>query len=420
MPVRLGRAGNVAMMFAIAAIPLIGVMALAIDVGRVVWTKSRLDQAADSAALLVATVAANAYKAGDPNYLAEGKAAGQSRFLAETGSQPDLSSAAPVIGLSQNGGLFNATLSYSTSIASKLAGALGIAGFSISGQSAASLSFNPYADVQILMDVSSSMTLAATSADQTTMEQLTSNYNPTGPLPSNVSRGEACAFACHWTATQDDYYRLALRNDVQLRITVLKQAVGEVISSMQQQDQNSRFEVGLYTFSDVFNTVYPLSNDLGDASGPLGNVAPALNDCGGNCDNTDFDNAMGQMNSIDQALPQAGTNVPARFLFIITDGVYDDTRPSGRQIGPFNPNDCAALKALNVNILVLYTPYLPIPENSFWVDNVEPIQAQVQPNLQACASSPSYFFIANDATDIGNQLNAMFQLVAQSSSHLIQ
>jgi hypothetical protein len=36
-------------------------------------------------------------------------------------------------------------------------------------------------------------------------------------------------------------------------------------------------------------------------------------------------------------------------------------------------------------ILVLYTPYTPLPDNSFYVDNVQPISPQIVPNLQACA-----------------------------------
>jgi len=63
-------------------------------------------------------------------------------------------------------------------------------------------------------------------------------------------------------------------------------------------------------------------------------------------------------------------------------------------------------------------PYTPLPNNSFWVDNVEPITPKIQPNLQACASSPSYFFTAADSADINRQMQNMLQLVIQTTSHL--
>ncbi len=418
------RCANVALVFALALVPICGVLALAIDYGQVVWVKSRFNEAADSAALLAATVSANEFRAGGSTYLADGITAGQQRFAAQTGNQTSVVTGQPaaVVKIAQTSGLFLATVSYKAAVPATFANVLGFRSIPISGQSGAQLSFNPYVDVQILMDVSSSMSLAATPADQATMEQLTANYKPPQgvTLPSNVGQGEACAFACHWSAKTDDYYQLALRNNVQLRITVLKSAVGQVLQTMQQQDQDNRFAAGLYTFSNTFNSIYPLSNNISAASASLAQIVPAINDCSGNCDNTDFDNAMNNINSIDNQLPRTGNNIPQKFLFIISDGVYDDTRSGARYIGPFSASDCSALKALNVSILVLYTPYLQIPDNAFWVQHVEPVQDQIQPNLQACASAPSYFFVANDAADIQSQLTAMFQLVVQSSSHLIQ
>jgi hypothetical protein len=71
-----------------------------------------------------------------------------------------------------------------------------------------------------------------------------------------------------------------------------------------------------------------------------------------------------------------------------------------------------------VSILVLYTPYTPIPSNGYYVQRVEPASTQIVPNLQACASSPNYFFIASDAADINMQMQNMLRLVVRSTSHL--
>ncbi len=199
----------------------------------------------------------------------------------------------------------------------------------------------------------------------------------------------------------------------------MQSAVGGLVNTLSGLDTNSRFQLGLYSFSQQFNTIYPLSHDIPGATASLGTIQPGINDCSSNCPDTYFSNAMAQLTTVDKGLPQQGAQTPQRFLFLVSDGVYDQYAPSGqRQIGAFDPADCAALKALGVSILVLYTPYTPIPSNGFYVQNVEPKSPQIVPNLQACASSPSYFFVASDASAIDTQLQTMLQLVVQTSSHL--
>jgi len=359
---RLGRAGNVVVLTALAAVPLIGMVALAVDFGRTSVVKGKLDQAADSAALLAATAASNAWKVGDVNAVQEGIAAGRARFSAQTGNQSDVGIGSVDVELTRNGGLFNASVTYNATTLTTFAQVVGISAIPISGRATASLSLNPFVDVQILMDVSASMMLAATQADIAALELLTANFRPAGPLPGNVSPGESCQFACHWSNTHVDYYQLAKRNNVQLRITVLQNAVGAVINTLNGLDIGNRFQLGLYSFSQQFNTIYPLGHDVADAAASIGTIMPDINDCSSNCPDTYFTNAMQKLTAVDQQLPQQGANVPQRFLFLVSDGVYDQYGTYGdRQIGAFNPADCAALKALGMSILVLYTPYTPIP-----------------------------------------------------------
>ena len=291
----------------------------------------------------------------------------------------------------------------------------------VSGQATTSLSLNPFVDIQVLMDVSSSMTLAATPDAMAAMAALAASFKPTKgeQVPGNVA--VTCTLACHWSATDLDYYKLALQNNVQLRITVLQSAVGNLIGTLAGLDTNSRFRLGLYSFNTQLNTVYGLSADVADAMGSLPTIAPDVNFCANDqtCPDTYFSAAMAQLTALPLPPPQQADLTPQRFLFLVTDGVYDQYVSGERQIGAFDPADCAALKALGVSILVLYTPYTaPVPVNSYYVQHVEPEAAQIVPNLQACASSQDYFFVANDATDINTQLQNMLQRVVQTSSHL--
>ena len=420
---RIRRGGNVLLLVALAAVPLTGMVALAIDFGLASNAKAKLDLAADSAALLATTAASNAWKAGDADAVPKGIAAAQARFQSQRGYQPGVALGPVNVALTRNGGLFNASVSYTAQSATTFARVLGFTELPIGGQSSSSLSLNPYVDIQILMDVSSSMTVAATPADIARMTALTNNFHPTGPLPGNVEPG--CAFACHWSNTNEDYYQLAIDNNVQLRITVLQQAVTGLITTLIGQDAANGFRLGLYTFSqpdvakNVMHTINPLSYDIASEAQSVNTIVPDINDCSSNCPDTYFSAAMAELTALDQAQPQGGDQAPQRFLFVVSDGVYDQYASNGaRQIGAFNPADCAAIKALGVNILVLYTPYTPLPTNSFYVANVEPISPEIVPNLQACASSPNYFFTASDATAIKTQMQNMLQLVVRSTSHL--
>jgi hypothetical protein len=120
--------------------------------------------------------------------------------------------------------------------------------------------------------------------------------------------------------------------------------------------------------------------------------------------------------------PGNGTNVtgdsPQEVLFFVTDGVEDELNGS-RLIQPINygtsHNYCSDIKARGIRIAVLYTEYLPLPENDFYNQRVAPILSQVEPALQACAS-PGLYYKAAIGADLGAALNTLFQSVVQSAT----
>ena len=153
----------------------------------------------------------------------------------------------------------------------------------------------------------------------------------------------------------------------------------------------------------------------------MAQIAPDINDCSSNCPESYFANAVQTLGRT-TAVSGNGSNqaTSQKFLFIVTDGLVDQMSGGNRQIGPVNPADCAVLKSKGVTILTLYTPYLPLTTNGFYNQYVAPIQSQIAPDLQACASSPSLAYQANNATDIDAQLRTMLTAVIQSSGHLTQ
>ena len=413
------RRGNVALLVGLLALPLIGLVGLAIDFGEATLARARLDLAADSAALLATTAASNAYLAGAADPLGTARAAATARFNAQAATQTGVSIANLNIAVHRSGPVFEADVSYTGGIATTLGALFGVSTIALRGQSSASLSIKPYMDINVLMDVSSSMTIAATADAINQMQLLTAAYRPSGRLPGNVNPGEACAFACHWTATGDDYYALAKRNNVQLRLDVLRAAVGNMITTIASLDTQNTLRLGLYTFAQTFNQIFPLSGAITDASGALAQIAPDVNDCSSNCPETYFDNAMGSVASITGVSGDGGSaSTSQKFVFVVTDGLVDQYTGNSRVISPIGLQNCAAMKAKGVTVLVLYTPYLPLPTNAFYNQYVAPIQAQIGPSLQACASTPALFYQASNASDIDAALQQMLATVIQSSGHL--
>ena len=123
--------------------------------------------------------------------------------------------------------------------------------------------------------------------------------------------------------------------------------------------------------------------------------------------------------------PGNGTNTagdtPQGVLFIVTDGVEDESLNGNRLIQPINANNgtnyCTQIKTKGVKIAILYTTYLPLTNNGFYNGNVAPFQPQIGPHLQACAT-PGLFIQAQVGEDLGVALGQLFQAATQFG-HLI-
>jgi hypothetical protein len=99
--------------------------------------------------------------------------------------------------------------------------------------------------------------------------------------------------------------------------------------------------------------------------------------------------------------PGNGTNQngdkPQEVLFIVTDSVEDEesgarlqqaindlgAAPGGKST---STNWCTTIKNRGIKIAILYTDYLAVPANSWYETYIAPIQSDIGPALQACAS----------------------------------
>ncbi len=437
------RRAATAVVFALTITPILGFVALAFDVGSTVWARSQLDLAADAAALTAATKGANDFAANPNTSLQPAQDAGVQRFNAQAGHMPGVSLTSLSVGVTRNGGTITAVAGYTATYKTQFAGLFGFPTLPAAGSATVARTNSPYFAIDILMDASSSMAIAAT---ETGMEQLGTLVRAS-PLYGAWAQSQNCAFGCHFdNHTPNDFYGLARANGVPLRIDVLIQAVQNVINTIASSSAAAQFSFGLYSFNTALNTIFSPSNNLTAAEAAAQAMTVPVTTNGGDAD-TNIPLALQSLSTLIPASGDGSTaSAPRRFLFIVTDGVSDycskgfasgggcvggntvgTTNSSPRVIAPLDPSLCAALKAKGVTIMTLYTTYFPLiapyeapSGNAFYVQYVEPFQGNLPTNLQACASSASFAFQASDAVSIGAALQAMVQAALSAPARFTQ
>ena len=486
------RRGNVAMMYALVAPVLVFSGGAAIDYGRAAQIHTKLNAAADAAALAALTPAMLQQSS------SVAQAAAESMFNGLTDGIPGLTAHATQVTVTVTAGattlIRDVSVTYSSSVNTIFAQVLGKSTLPVSGASQASAQAPPNIDFYVLLDNSPSMALPATQAGITQMQNLTSKET----LMTDAGSG-GCAFACHQASTnnsdsagntcadgtsptqsgtspsgktvtnayctskhgaQIDNYALARQDNIALRLDELNSGVSTLLQTASATAQSTVFatppkyrfsiypmdslwSIGLtqlltltsnYTSgwtsaSAQFGVMEMWSNNslctttactAGGPTNPSGDVA------------TDYDNSLktlSQSSSIPN--PGNGTNqsgdTPQEVLFIVTDGVEGEgnriiqaindlgSAPKGNSSGT---NWCTTIKNRGIKIAILYTDYLAVPANSFYVSNVAPIQSDIGPALQACAT-PGLFYDAAIGSDLGQALTALFAAITHSG-HLTQ
>ncbi len=427
------RAGSLTTIFAFSLIPLVGFVGLATDYGLELAAKSKLDHAADAAAVAAITSAQSyivTYKGtGDPTAaaIAVGKAQGLAQFNANTGALPS-AAPTPTINVTVVGRQVNATAAYAFSMPTIFMRALGTKAMSFSGSAASTLTIPAFTNIYVVVDISSSMGIGATVADQQIV------YNATG----------GCAVACHHTGTTD----LARSKGATLRIDVAKNAVVSALNQIINSSNANRFQVAVYTMSSKFTNVYALSSNLSGAVTAVKALdVTTLNQDGGT--NTTY-----ALNTLGNALAGDGdglTSATAQgFVMLITDGVQDSDwkvqsgsswadgydsnfspySPCNQSnckkltgfavpiyIQSFNPSACALLKSKGYTMMTLNTTYLVPPQNLRsssttlnevfdYVQNY--LQSSISSNLSNCATSSTFAYSANTPSEINAAVQQMF------------
>lgn len=433
------RAGNFGVLGAIAIVPILGIAGMAIDFSRAMELKSRLQDAADAAVLgSIAEKSAGVAQAvgmtqDGPVPLSEAEA--EALFTAQYGpgsaaeqSEDDnLKINLVKAKVTKNGKDINAQLTYEATLQTSFLRILGKKSITVSGSAKAVYQTQSFMDFYMLLDNTPSMGVAATPADVDKMIAATKNVSDSG------SRN--CAFACHIVAengtinTNSNYF-VAKTNGIAIRIDVVAKAVKALTDEAErQQSYANQFRMAAYTFGETAQDVKLLK--VAELTADLSKVKTGTQDIklmsipyqGYNNDQqTSFDNALTKINA-EISAPGNGTTSanPEKVVFFVSDGVGDSNKPRGctkaltgtRCQEPIDTTYCQTLKNRGIRIAVLYTTYLPLPNNSWYNSWIKPFQSEIGTRMEACAS-PGFYFEVSPTQGIETAMKALFNKVIRT------
>ena len=186
--------GNVAIITALAALPMMAAIGCAIDYSNASMIRTKLQAAADAAVL--ATVSVNSpVVATSKGMTGNGTVSGGSTYAANFFSAnlpAGYTSVSPTATVTLTGTMVTAVVSYSTTVSTYFMGIVGYPSITIGSSSTAAYTLPTYIDFYLMLDVSGSMSFPSTTAEQARLQAVNpDNYTeyPTG-----------CTFACHFTA----------------------------------------------------------------------------------------------------------------------------------------------------------------------------------------------------------------------------
>jgi Flp pilus assembly protein TadG len=194
--------GNVAVISALACLPMVAGVGCVIDYTTASMIKTKLQAAADAASL--ATVSTNSSViATAKNMSGNGTVSGGSTYavgffnanLTVAPENVGYTSLSPTATVTKTGTSVKSTVSFTAQVPTYFMGLLGYSSVAVSGTSSASYALPTYINFYLMLDVSGSMSFPSTTAEQTRLMAV----NPDN-LTGSIGYSSGCQFACHFQA----------------------------------------------------------------------------------------------------------------------------------------------------------------------------------------------------------------------------
>jgi Flp pilus assembly protein TadG len=199
---RSNKRGNVAVITALSALPLIAAVGCVIDYTTASLVKTKLQAAADAAAL--ATVSVNSSVVTTAKAMSSGGTVSGGSTFATNFFNANLNASPANVGYTNltpsatvalAGTRMTATVSFTAKVPTYFMGVMGFSNTNISGSSTASYTMPTYINFYLMLDVSGSMSFPSTQAEQARLMAV----NPDNLLGS-PGYPQGCQFACHFSA----------------------------------------------------------------------------------------------------------------------------------------------------------------------------------------------------------------------------
>ncbi|MCK1384027.1 pilus assembly protein TadG-related protein [Bradyrhizobium sp. 21] len=337
---------NIAVIFALALVPILGFVGVAIDYTIANKQRTKLQQALDLALLAGAAAGKQSLDSGasQSTAISAANAAASNMF---TGNTSGIISQL-VTNFTVNGLTLSGTGNASTSVTTNFLGLMGHPNLQMSVASNTASSTQPYQSVYLLVDISSSMLLPSTQAGITQM------VNGTG-----------CALACHDQTNGTDSYSWALNRGIQLRYQVVNQGVQNLLTYLNSKTTFKNYvRVGLWSFDSSLTQMSALTSNFTSVSYNFPAPGLASNDSAAA---TPFDSLINNFVSIvGNGGDGSSLSSPQKLVIVATDGVNDPTRAwtsqtsLRSQVKVFDTSFCTTLKSKGVTVAILNTPYYPM------------------------------------------------------------
>ncbi|GLH77992.1 membrane protein [Bradyrhizobium sp. SSBR45G] len=392
--------GNIAILFAITCVPVLAFVGAGVDYSMANRLRAKLQLAIDEAVLagVAAGKAALDSGASQASAIAKAQAAASSFFAGNTAGI----SATPTITFTASGRTLSGVGSTTSVMNTSFMRLVGFPTMTLSAQSTSSATMQPYLNVYLLVDISSSMLLPATQAGITQM-----------------NNGTGCTLACHETTDGTDSYSYALKNNVLLRYQVVNQGVQNLLTYLNSSSVYKNYvKVGLWSFDNQLTQMSPLTSSFTSVANNFPAPGLAYNDAAAA---TPFDSLISSfVASVGTGGDGSTSGSPQKMVIIATDGVNDPTRAwtsqtsLRSQVRVFNTSFCNTFKSNGVTIAIINTPYYPMtwdwgynatlgqPGSLGGATRVDDIPIA----LKSCAGSN--FMIASDVATIQNSFTTLF------------
>jgi Flp pilus assembly protein TadG len=197
---RSNRRGNVAIITALTALPLVAAVGCVVDYSTASLIKTKLQAAADAAALATishnSSIITTAQNMSGNGAVSGGSTAAVNYFNANLGSAPadvGYTNLSPTGTVTRTGLTLTATVAFTAKVPTLFMEVMGFKNIAISGSSTASYTLPGYINFYLMLDVSGSMSFPSTSDEQTRLMAVNpDNLHGTNGYP------QGCQFACHF------------------------------------------------------------------------------------------------------------------------------------------------------------------------------------------------------------------------------